>query len=159
MISVLFVCLGNICRSTMAEGIFRQMISESGLEAQLSCDSAGTAAYHIGKDPDHRTLKTLTKYGCGLSHKGRQFTLRDLGTFNYILAMDSNNYTDIIQLAESQKMDYGHVALIRNFDPVKESRDVPDPYWSEIDGFEEVYQILYRTNKEFLKYLRQKHHF
>jgi protein-tyrosine phosphatase len=156
MINILFVCLGNICRSTMAEGIFRQMISKSELNKFITCDSAGTSAYHLGEDPDHRTLETLMKHGANLNHKGRQLNANDIDYFDYILAMDVNNYNDIISLAKSHKKNSSHVILMRNFDFVKDGQDVPDPYWSQLDGFEEVYQILYRSNAEFLKFLREK---
>ncbi|HXA01154.1 MAG TPA: low molecular weight protein-tyrosine-phosphatase [Cytophagaceae bacterium] len=156
MINVLFVCLGNICRSTMAEGIFSQMIADSGLNKFINCDSAGISAYHLGEDPDHRTLEILLKHGTKLTHKGRQLNANDLDYFDYILAMDVNNYNDITLLAKSHQKDHSHVIMMRNFDSVKDSQNVPDPYWSMLDGFEEVYQILYRSNTEFLKFLRKK---
>jgi protein-tyrosine phosphatase len=156
MINVLFVCLGNICRSTMAEGIFREMIAESGLDKFISCDSAGTSAYHLDEDPDHRTLETLIKHDINLSHKGRQLNVNDLEHFDYILAMDLNNYNDIILLAKSHQKNHSHVIMMRDFDSVQESLNVPDPYWSKLDGFEEVYQILKRSNSGFLKFLRKK---
>jgi protein-tyrosine phosphatase len=156
MINILFVCLGNICRSTMAEGILKQMLLESGLNNSINCDSAGTAAYHIGENPDHRTIETLIRHGANLTHKGRQFNVNDIDSFDYIFAMDMNNYDDMIKLAQSYKKDHSHIAMIRNFDPVKGSKEVPDPYWSQLDGFEEVYQILHRSNTEFLKFLREK---
>jgi protein-tyrosine phosphatase len=156
MINILFVCLGNICRSTMAEGIFRRMIADAGLDSFIRCDSAGTAAYHINEDPDHRTIKTLKIHGTDLSHKGRQINVSDFTHFDYILAMDKNNYEDILILANSHKKQSSHVIMMRNFDPVKDSQDVPDPYWSKMDGFEEVYRILHRSNTEFLKFLRKE---
>ncbi|MFL5728324.1 MAG: low molecular weight protein-tyrosine-phosphatase [Cytophagaceae bacterium] len=157
MVKVLFVCLGNICRSTMAEGIFRQMIKEEGLDSSISCDSAGTGAYHIGEDPDHRTMQTLRKHGADLIHKGRQFNNQDFEAFDYILAMDTNNFYDINDLARMHDKPNDHVSLMRDFDPLKGNKDVPDPYWSKLDGFEEVYQILLRSNTELLRFLRQKH--
>jgi protein-tyrosine phosphatase len=140
----------------MAEGLFKKMISEAGLNGFIYCDSAGTGAYHIDEDPDHRTMETLKKHGAGLIHKGRQINISDFDSFDYILAMDQNNYSDIIKLAKDHNKAHSHVMLMRDFDPVKDSKDVPDPYWSKLDGFEEVYQILLRSNAEFLKFLRKK---
>src|SRR5688572_8369678 len=98
MINVLFVCLGNICRSPLAEGIFKDIVKKKGLNNKISIDSAGTGNYHIGADPDHRSIKVARKYDIELDHKARQFVKRDFDDFDYIIAMDQNNYDNIKRL-------------------------------------------------------------
>lgn len=158
MIKVLFVCLGNICRSPMAEGVFRKMIEERNLANKLFCDSAGTSSYHIGELPDKRTRDTAEKYGISLDHKGRQLIKEDFDTFHYIVAMDHKNLTNIKLLAASSKPALANtILMMREFDPIKDSEDVPDPYFGGLDGFEEVKEILWRSNEVFLNYLIEEH--
>ena len=153
-IKVLFVCLGNICRSTMAEGIFNSKIEELGLSELISSDSAGTSNYHIGDQPDHRTLNTLRNHGMDLVHYGRQIQTNDFDNFDYILAMDQSNFQDIQYLAPSE---YKGLMMARQFDTLSPGGDVPDPYYGGMDGFEHVFDILDRSLEGFIEHLRKEH--
>ncbi|MGB3465834.1 MAG: low molecular weight protein-tyrosine-phosphatase [Cyclobacteriaceae bacterium] len=155
MIKVLFVCLGNICRSPLAEAIFDHQIKEQGLENSFSSDSCGTGGYHIGADPDHRSQLVAKQHGVSMKHAARKFQKSDYEAFDYIIPMDQQNYEDIVSAT-------GHahdgLMLMRKFDPDAEnSEDVPDPYFGGQDGFEEVYQMLDRSNVSFISFLRKQH--
>ena len=154
MPKVLFVCLGNICRSPLAEAIFDQLVKEKGLQDQIASDSAGTGAYHIGENPDHRSIKVAQQNNVPISHKARQFLPKDYEDFNYIAAMDESNMRNILHATG-----YRHegLFLMRDYDDVKDSIEVPDPYWSGDDGFQHVFDILMRSNRNFLDYLIKKH--
>ncbi|MBX9852383.1 MAG: low molecular weight phosphotyrosine protein phosphatase [Cytophagaceae bacterium] len=159
MIKVLFVCLGNICRSPMAEGSFQKLIADKKLHNKVSCDSAGTSSYHIGEFPDERMCKTAAKYDIMLNHRARQLVKEDFKTFDYIIAMDEKNYHNIKKLADSggETPRSYKVFMMREFDSMKDHHDVPDPYFGGIDGFEEVYSILTRSNKNFMDFLIKEH--
>ncbi len=134
---VLMVCLGNICRSPLAEGILKKQVQEKGLDWQI--DSAGTSGWHVGELPDARSIATAKQYGIDITdQRSRQFQQSDLDTFDLILAMDTSNYNDILRLANSEQAT--KVKMILNFTYPKENRSVPDPYYN--DGFETVYQLL-----------------
>jgi protein-tyrosine phosphatase len=157
MIKVLFVCLGNICRSPLAEGIFRKLVDENGLGNLIYYDSAGTSDYHIGEDPDPRTVKNALKNGVILSHKGRQFKKRDFAEFDYVLAMDRSNHMNILKLNGGGEI-LAKLYLMREFDPADDgTTEVPDPYFGGEEGFQLVFDILKRSNEQFLDYLIREH--
>ena len=156
MIRVLFVCLGNICRSPVAESVFNGLIQQEGLADQIQSDSAGTSDYHIGELPDPRTIDIVKKYHLTSSHRGRQFTTDDFLDFDYILAMDQNNLENIKRLLPSEDAEH-RIFLMRDFDDQGRGEDVPDPYWSKADGFENVYQLLLRSCKNFISFLKEEH--
>lgn len=143
-IRVLFVCLGNICRSPMAEGVFRRLVQDRGLEGKIDCDSAGTSGWHIGEGPDPRTVETAARHGLELDHRGRKFTSADFGDFDYILAMDRQNYRDI-QSVQGCRQYKGSLSLMRDYDEQSPGSDVPDPYYGGLDGFERMYDTLLRS--------------
>ncbi|HEX5171153.1 MAG TPA: low molecular weight protein-tyrosine-phosphatase [Cyclobacteriaceae bacterium] len=152
---VLFVCLGNICRSPLAEAIFKHKIKEKKLELSYEADSCGTSNYHIGDGPDHRTIKNAHKNGVRIDHHARQLTDRDLETFDFILAMDRSNYNNIFRLARA--MEYNHkVLMMRQFDAEDEDAEVPDPYYGGERGFQEVFDILDRSIEGFITYLQSQ---
>ena len=155
MIKVLFVCLGNICRSPLAEAIFDHQVKARGLENSFSSDSCGTGGYHIGADPDHRSQQVAQKYGVPMKHAARKFSSSDFQEFDYIIPMDQQNYDDIVSATGRS---HPGLMLMRKFDPETEgSADVPDPYYGGQDGFEKVYQMLERSNNEFLDFLVKQH--
>lgn len=134
------VCLGNICRSPMAEGIMRSKITNYHLNAIV--DSCGTADYHIGDSPDRRAQQTLRKNGADISNlKGRQFEISDFDKFDRIFAMDENNYFDLISLARND-MDKSKVEMIMNQVYPNENIPVPDPYYGGMEGFDNTYKML-----------------
>ncbi len=133
------VCLGNICRSPLAEGILRKKIEENNLD--WSVDSAGTSSWHLGERPDRRSIATARKYGVDISgQRARQFIPADLDRFDLVLAMDSSNYGDILQHAVSKEQEE-KVHLIMNFLNPDQNENVPDPYWDD-NGFDLVFQML-----------------
>lgn len=145
------VCLGNICRSPMAEGILRAHIEESGIKAIV--DSAGTSGYHSGENPDFRAVRTLKKKGIDISGlSARQFTVQDFDDFDYIFAMDSSNLMNILNLARNEA-DKAKVHLVMNVAEPGKNQSVPDPYYGGMDGFEDVYQMLDKASKEILRKL------
>lgn len=155
MLKILFVCLGNICRSPLAEAIFDHQVRASGLEKKFSSDSCGTGGYHIGADPDHRSQLVAEKYGVPMKHAARKFREADYQEFDYIIPMDRQNYDDIVAVTG-----YAHdgLFLMRHFDPeAEEDKDVPDPYYGGQDGFEKVYRMLERSNRELINFLKKKH--
>lgn len=156
MINVLFVCLGNICRSPLAQGILLKEIEKRGLAGKIAVDSCGTSKYHIGEPPDHRTLENAKSNGIILNHQARQFERSDFRKFDYILAMDSANRNNILRL--DQTSEFGHkLMMIRDFDPEFKGADVPDPYFGGESGFLEVFDILDRSVNKFLDHLIEKH--
>ena len=160
LINVLFVCLGNICRSPVAESVFRQLVADAGLAAQVECDSAGTASYHLGDLPDRRTRNNALEHGLTLTHRARRLIGEDLGLFTYIVTMDSANFEAILKLSHRSVglIPDENVFLLREFDPVvSDQPDVPDPYYEGPEVFEEVYQIVLRCCRQLLAYLIQEH--
>ncbi|WP_164974430.1 low molecular weight protein-tyrosine-phosphatase [Flavobacterium amnicola] len=134
---ILMVCLGNICRSPLAEGILRSKLSNSFI-----VDSAGTGNWHVGNAPDPRSIATAKSHNIDISNlKGRQFTKNDFADFDYIYVMDNQNYKDVIALATTEE-DKAKVQLILDTIFPGERVDVPDPYYGLQDGFEKVYEML-----------------
>ena len=148
IIKVLFVCLGNICRSPMAEGIFQHKVRYLHKPFDVSSDSAGTAAYHLGEDPDPRTMNTLKNHGIAFKHAARQAKTEDADTFDFILAMDQQNFADLKEILPDT---YEGLFKMRDFDILKRGADVPDPYYGGNDGFEKVYEMLNRSIDHFIE--------
>ncbi|MFA5669838.1 MAG: low molecular weight protein-tyrosine-phosphatase [Balneolaceae bacterium] len=149
-----FVCLGNICRSPTAEGVFIHKVKEAGLSSYFHIDSAGTAAYHIGKGADNRSQEIANKYGVHLPSRGRQLTYADLEEFDLILAMDSENFSNISHLDTRGIYSY-KIKMIRYFDPTPEDGEVPDPYYGGAQGFENVFEMLDRSAEALLEQLQE----
>jgi protein-tyrosine phosphatase len=138
---ILMVCLGNICRSPLAEGVLRAKLKERGVE-NVNVDSAGTSSYHIGDAPDERTIANAKKHGVEISHlKARQFTVNDFDQFNRIYVMDSSNLINVLALARNEE-DKKKVEMILNIIHPGQDMAVPDPYFGGEQGFENVFQLL-----------------
>ncbi len=148
-IRVLFVCLGNICRSPLAEGVFRHVVKEAGLDDRFEIDSAGTGSWHTGEAPDPRTSQTARLHGVALDGQARQFMTEDLEKYDLILAMDRDNLHDILYLDVMGERS-SHVRLFREFDPEPGDLQVPDPYYGGPEGFETVYRMVERTARALL---------
>lgn len=143
------VCLGNICRSPMAEGIMRKKSIEAG--KKWTIDSAGTSNYHIGENPDYRATQKAAKYDVDISDlKARQFSVSDYDKFDLILAMDENNFNDILRKARNE-FDEEKVKMILNFSHPGKNLPVPDPYYGGDSGFEEVYRLLSEACERIIK--------
>ncbi|TRX22970.1 low molecular weight protein-tyrosine-phosphatase [Flavobacterium franklandianum] len=152
-IKILMVCLGNICRSPLAEGILASKLPKE----KFIVDSAGTGPWHIGRQPDERSIAIAKKNKLDISgQKGRQFSTTDFEVFDYIYVMDSSNYKDVVRLTNN-KEHKTKVQLILNELFPNENVDVPDPYYGVENGFETVYQMLDETCDIIAKKLIEKH--
>lgn len=149
MTKILMVCLGNICRSPLAEGILTSKLPQD----KFTIDSAGTAAYHIDSKPDSRSIAVAKKYGIDITHlRGRQFVQKDFTDFDIIYAMDESNFSHIIKMARNAE-DMAKVKLILNEITPGENLSVPDPYYGGDQGFENVYKMLDEACEQIKKSL------
>ncbi|KIA97002.1 protein tyrosine phosphatase [Flavobacterium sp. JRM] len=152
-VKILMVCLGNICRSPLAEGILASKLPKD----TFLVDSAGTGSWYVGLNPDQRSIAVAQKNGLNISNqKGRQFKTSDFDTFDYIYVMDNSNYNDVIALTKNQQQK-DKVQLILNELFPAENVDVPDPYYGLPNGFNSVYQMLDEAAEVIAKKLIAKH--
>lgn len=152
---ILFVCLGNICRSPLAEGVFRHHVEAAGLAERFAIDSAGTGGWHVGKPPDPRTCASALERGLDIRRqRARQLEAADLQRHDLILAMDRDNLRIVRSLGEKNEL--SHVRLFRDFDPEPEAGEVPDPYYGGEEGFRHVFDIVDRTSRALLEHLRRE---
>lgn len=153
-IKILFVCLGNICRSPLAEGIFKNLLEKENLTESFFVHSAGTGHWHIGEAPDIRTQQTAAKHGLDISqHKGQQVHARIFQEYDYVIAMDKDNERILKNMSAQTQNKHAQILMMRQFDPMAPTKDapVPDPYYGGIDGFEKVYAIIERSCKQLLE--------
>jgi len=156
MIRVCFVCLGNICRSPTAEGIFRGLAEEASLTDEFVIDSAGTSGWHVNEGPDARATEAAAERGYELGGGSRKFVAADFARFDYVLAMDAENLTDLRGLSRNGK-DRAKISLLRDHETGAAGEDVPDPYYGGDDGFEEVLDICERGCQGLLDSIRNEH--
>lgn len=150
---IMFVCMGNICRSPLAEGVFRHIAQEIGVFERYEVASSGTGAWHVGQKPDRRMRETAHNHGVSLEgQRAQQFEYNDFSYYDVILAMDSNNLGNIQHLDRKNKYTE-KVKLFRAYDPNPGDLQVPDPYYGGEQGFEHVYQIVERTVRKLLEEL------
>ncbi len=148
-LKICFVCLGNICRSPTAEGIFQHLVNERSLQPYFEIDSSGTSAYHIGESANSKSREVANQHGVTLHSKARKFESSDLDYFNLIFAMDKENLANIRQLDKGNKY-RDKIMLMREFDPGPEGNEVPDPYYGGLQGFENVFQVVKRSCETLL---------
>ncbi len=153
---VLFVCMGNICRSPLAHGLFEHRVEQAGLSERISIDSAGTHAYHVGNEPDPRSQQTALRHGIDLSsQRARQVTASDFLHFDYVLAMDRDNHA--ILSAQCPDEHRHKLKLFLEFAPQLPEREVPDPYYGGDSGFEHVYQLIEAASEGLLTEITSHH--
>jgi protein-tyrosine phosphatase len=153
---ILFVCLGNICRSPTAEGVMRHVLREEGLEDQVEVDSAGTGGWHVGAPPDERATEAASRRSIALDGAARKFSPEDFAEFDLILAMDEENRRDLLALAPDDEA-RGKVRMLREFDPASGGSgdlDVPDPYYGGEEGFEHVLDLVEAATRGLVAELR-----
>lgn len=154
-IRVLFVCLGNICRSPTAEGVFRDRLEKQGLSDRVEVDSCGTGSWHIGKAPDERARQAAAKRGIDIGHlRARQFSPEDLDTFHYVLTMDRQNLADILDIWHQQGGTEPRLFL--DFLGHGQGEEVPDPYYGGDDGFERVLDMITDASDGLLADIRAR---
>lgn len=151
-ISILFVCLGNICRSPLAEGVFSELVAERGLQDRFEIDSAGTGGWHVGEPADARAAMVAESHGVKLESRARQVTAADLGRFDYVIAMDRDNLAELERMTGSGEGTPG-LHLLREFDPAGGGDEVPDPYYGGASGFETVYDMVSRSCEALLDHI------
>ena len=154
-VRVLFVCMGNICRSPTAHGVFRALVDEQGLGEKISVDSAGTHGYHIGTAPDPRSQATARGRGIDLSDlRARRFVSRDFIDFDYLLAMDRDNLADMLAIEPDRHDASAELMLL--YSSRFDDREIPDPYFGN-DGFEQVYDMIDDAARGLLLHIREQH--
>jgi len=156
MIRVCFVCLGNICRSPTAEGIFLHLIREAGIADQFFVASAGTSGWHVGEIADARSRREASRRGFELESRSDRFVSRDFDRFDQVVAMDAENLSDLRKMCR-EPGDRDKLSLLRDHEPDGPGGDVPDPYYGEGDGFREVFDICEAACRGFLEGLRRDH--
>jgi protein-tyrosine phosphatase len=155
-IKVLFVCMGNICRSPTAQGVFEQQVAAAGLADVILVDSAGTHAYHVGEPPDPRARESALRRGVDLSsQRARKVSAEDFEHFHYVLAMDLDNYAILQRLCPSGQED--KLSLFLDFAPDTRQREVPDPYYGGHSGFEKVLDLIEAASAGLLEDIRSRH--
>ena len=155
-VKVLFVCMGNICRSPTAQGVFARHVAQTDLSDVILIDSAGTHAYHIGEPPDTRASAAAQRRGIDLTgQKARRVEETDFEVFDYVLAMDTSNYEDLASLCLPEHLSKLHLFL--DFAPELGTRDVPDPYYGGSTGFERVLDLIEAASSGLLAKIRQQH--
>lgn len=156
MIKVLFVCLGNICRSPSAEGVFRACVEKANLSDNIAIDSCGTAAYHIGKSPDPRSIQAAAQRDIDISYlQARQVEVSDFDKFDYMMAMDESNLENLKRLQPNNSK--AQVGLLMEFATKIQGTEVPDPYYGGKDGFELVLDLLEDACSALLDHIREHH--
>lgn len=155
-VSVLFVCMGNICRSPTAEGVFKHVVNEAGLSDQITVDSAGTHSYHIGESPDKRSQEKAKENGVDLSsQRARKALAEDFERFDYIVAMDQSNYENLKRLTTNQEQ-LKQLFLFMDFSSEWDNNEVPDPYYGGINGFQEVFDMVTSASHGLLERIKKK---
>jgi len=154
-VKILFVCMGNICRSPTAQGVFRKLLRNEGLEDLIETDSAGTHGYHVGEPPDRRAQDTAAKRGIDLSDfRARRVQTDDFLRFDYILAMDKENYDSLTEICPSGNE--RKLSLFLDYAPHLRTRDVPDPYYGGPSGFERVFDMVEAAAEGLLSDIRRR---
>lgn len=154
LVSVCFVCLGNICRSPTAEGVFTKLVIDAGLRNQIAIDSAGTGAWHKGEQADKRARAEASKRGMVLHSVARQVTRIDFDRFDLLIAMDRTNLGDLEAIAPTATA-RAKIRLFRSFDPLSPNEgEIPDPYYGGNDGFERVFDMCTAAGRGLLAYVR-----
>lgn len=155
-VRVLFVCMGNICRSPTAQGVFRRLVREVGLEHIVEIDSAGTHAYHLGEPPDLRAQETARRRGIDLGDlRARRVEPEDFTYFDYVLAMDQDNYLSLSAICPPGYE--RRLNLLMDYAPQIRTREVPDPYYGGESGFERVFDMLEAASEGLLTEIRRRH--
>ena len=155
-VEVCFVCLGNICRSPLAQGVFEALVKEEGLQDRIIISSAGVSAWHVGNPPDGRMQQTARDHGILLNSQARQFQGSDFEQMDLVLAMDHSNLSALKQMSTEPELQ-DKLFLFRSFDPQHNNDlEVPDPYYGGDKGFETVYQIVDRTCPNVLDHLKKQ---
>jgi protein-tyrosine phosphatase len=155
-VEVCFVCLGNICRSPLAQGVFETLVKEEGLQDRIIISSAGVGNWHVGNPPDPRMQQTAHEHGIQLNSQARQFQASDFKQMDLVLAMDHSNLSALQQMRPAPELK-DKLFLFRSFDSQHNNDlDVPDPYYGGDKGFETVYQIVERTCPKVLEHLKTK---
>jgi protein-tyrosine phosphatase len=156
MVSVCFVCLGNICRSPIGESVFRHLVRDAGLEGSIAIDSAGTGSWHVGEAPDRRACAAGKRRGIDVAGAARQFRPSDFVKFDYVVAMDSANYDDLVALAPDAAAKK-KIHLLRSFDAASPpGASVPDPYYGGPEGFDDVVELCLAACRPLLDRLRKE---
>jgi protein-tyrosine phosphatase len=157
MVRVLFVCLGNICRSPTADGVFRRIVDDAGLSHAIECESAGTHAYHVGEGADVRSSQAAKRRGYDLSkHRARRVRSADFAEFDYVLAMDRDNLRHLEAAASGAGPSRrARVGMFLAFAPAASFTEVPDPYARGDDGFEQVLDLVESASEGLLAHIRE----
>lgn len=157
-VKLLFVCMGNICRSPSAEAVMRREVERAGLADRVEIDSAGTHSYHLGLPPDRRSSEAAAARGLDLSNlRARQVSAQDLQQWDYVLAMDSANLEVLNALRQGGNGGRAHVARLLDYAPLADTRDVPDPYYGGVQGFERVLDLIESGCEGLLEDVQKKH--